>query len=105
MDAQALLGPQLGCFCIRFRPRGQQTTDSEAARALLKNCEVLVARCDAANARTLRCHSCSIFPGSPIKRIHRDDASGQSMQPPDAKGDLRRTVNARFFLEPRISSL
>src|SRR6267143_6284538 len=28
MDAQALLGRQLGCFCIRFRPRGQKTTDS-----------------------------------------------------------------------------
>src|SRR6266850_932602 len=28
IDAQALPGRQLGCFCFRFRPRGQKTTDS-----------------------------------------------------------------------------
>src|SRR6267378_6355703 len=96
MDAQALPGRQLGCFCFRFRPRGQKTTDStERLDGLAKNCEVLVVRCGVANARTLQCHSCRIFPGSPIERIHRHDSPGQSM-PSDAKWDLLTSSTRNF---------
>ncbi len=91
-----------------------QTTRSEnnrfnrkAGRGLLKNCEVLVARCGAANARTLQCRSRRIFTGSPIERIHRDDASGQSMRPPDENWDLD-APSARNFssnLKPLASRI
>src|ERR1700674_65063 len=89
MDAQALLAASAEFFLCPFQTTwsGNNRFNREAGQGLQKNYEVLVVRCGVANARTLQCHSCRIFPGSPIERIHRDDAPGQSMQPPDAKWD------------------
>jgi len=86
MDAQALLGASAEFFLCPFQTTwsGNNRFNREAGQGLLKNYEVLVVRCGAANARTLQRHSCRIFPGSPIERIHRHDAPRQSMQPPDA---------------------
>jgi len=86
MDAQALLGASAEFFLYPFQTTwsGNNRFNREAGQGLLRNYEVLVVRCGAANARTLQGHFCRIFPGSPIERIHRHDALRQSMQPPDA---------------------
>jgi len=60
------------------------------------NYEVLVVRCGVANARTLQCHSCRIFPGSPMERIHRHDSPGQSMRPTAAQWNLNASSTRNF---------
>ena len=88
MDAPALHGASAAFFLCPFQTTwsGNNRFNREAGQGLLKNYEVLVVRCGAANARTLQLHSCRIFPGSPIERIHRHDAPRQSMRENQAVG-------------------
>jgi len=62
--------------------------NQEAGQGLLKNYEVLVVRCGVATRELCNVNFPEYFPGSPIERIHRDDAPRQLMLPRGAQRDV-----------------